>query len=163
MPLFSIGHSNAGIEDFIALLRRNEISLLVDTRSKPYSRYNPHFSRDALKQSLNEHRIDYIFLGDRIGGKPEGEDFYFQSGKVDYGRVAEAPFYLTGLQQLIALAEDRRVAFMCAEADYKHCHRYWLITRSLVERGIDVRHILHSGETVASSATEFEPEQPSLF
>ncbi len=163
MPLFSIGHSNAGIDDFIALLRRNEISLLVDTRSKPYSRYNPHFSRELLKQSLNEHRIDYVFLGDQIGGKPEGEAFYFQSGKVNYSRVAEAAFYLAGLERLIALAEDRRVTFMCAEADYKHCHRYWLITRSLVERGIDVRHILHSGEIVASSATEFEPEQPSLF
>ena len=163
MPLFSIGHSNAGIDDFIELLRRNEIDLLVDTRSKPYSRYNPHFSREPLKQALNEHQIDYVFLGDRIGGKPEGEAFYFQSGKVDYDRVAEAPFYLAGLEQLIALAETRRVAFMCAEADYKHCHRYWLITRSLVGRGIRVQHLLHSGEIVKSAANEFEPEQPSLF
>jgi uncharacterized protein (DUF488 family) len=52
---------------------------------------------------------------------------------------------------------------MCAEADYKKCHRYWLITRTLVERGIEVRHILHSGEAVTSTGQEFDPEQPSLF
>ncbi len=163
MALFSIGHSNSSLDSFIGLLRRHEIDLLVDTRSKPYSRYNPHFSRDALKQSLQENGIEYAFLGDRIGGKPENESFYFQSGKVDYAQLAEAPFYLAGIERLIALAEDRSVAFMCAEADYKHCHRYWLITRTLVGRGIEVQHILHSGEVVKSTVAEFEPEQPSLF
>lgn len=163
MPLFSVGHSNASIEDFIELLQRHKIDLLVDTRSKPFSRYNPHFSRDALKQSLLDNGIEYAFLGDQIGGKPEGEFFYFQSGKVDYALLAEAPFYLAGIERLIAMGQDRRIAFMCAEADYKHCHRYWLITRTLVGRGIEVQHILHSGEVVKSTVAEFEPEQPSLF
>lgn len=163
MTLYSIGHSNADIHTFIDLLRRHEIAALVDTRSKPYSRYNTHFSREPLKQSLNEHGIEYVFLGDQIGGKPENEAFYFQSGKVDYERLAGAPFYLAGIERLIGLGQDRRVAFMCAEADYKHCHRYWLITRTLLERGVEVEHILHSGEAVKSAAAEFEPEQPSLF
>lgn len=163
MTLYSIGHSNANLNAFLDLLRRNEIAALVDTRSQPYSRYNPHFSREALKQSVNEHGIEYVYLGNRIGGKPEGREFYFPNGKVNFEVLAQSPGYLSGIEQLLTLAERRNVAFMCAEADYKHCHRYWLITRSLVERGIDVRHILHSGEIVASSATEFEPEQPSLF
>ncbi|MEK7831545.1 MAG: DUF488 domain-containing protein [Acidobacteriota bacterium] len=163
MKLFSIGHSNATIEAFLDLLRRNEIALLVDTRSQPFSRYNQHFSREPLKQSVNELGIEYVYLGNRIGGRPEGEEFYFQSGKVDYSAVAESPEYLTGIDQLLKLAEHRRVAFMCSEGDYKHCHRYWLITRTLVERGVEVEHILHSGEIAKSTATEFEPVQPSLF
>lgn len=163
MKLFSVGHSNATIEAFIDLLRRHEIQLLVDTRSQPYSRYNPHFSREALKRSLNEQGIEYLYLGNRIGGKPEGEEFYFQNGKVDYERLGGAPFYLNGIEKLIVLGGQKRTAFMCAEADYKHCHRYWLITRTLVERGIKVQHILHTGEVVGSAAAEFQPAQPSLF
>lgn len=163
MTLFSIGHSNAGIQTFIELLRQHRVDLLVDTRSKPYSRYNPHFSREPLKQSLNEEGIEYVFLGQQLGGKPEDEAFYFQSGKVDYQRRAETPFYQDGLRRLVELAAHRRIAFMCSEGDYKHCHRYWLITRTLVERGIEVEHILHSGEVVKSQAAEFEPEQPNLF
>ena len=128
MTLYTIGHSNAEISAFLDLLRRHAIDLLVDTRSQPYSRYSPHFSRESLKLAL-----------------------------------AEAPFYLAGIEQLIGLAEEYRVAYMCSEADYKHCHRYWLITRTLVGRGIKVQHILHSGESVNSSAAEFEPEQPGLF
>ena len=163
MTLFSIGHSNARIDAFIELLRRYEIAALVDTRSKPYSRYNPQFSRDALAQSLHENGIEYVYLGDKIGGRPEGEEFYFDNGRADYESMASARFYLEGIEQMLAVAEDKSVAFMCAEADYKKCHRYWLITRTLVEREIEVRHILHSGEAVASSKKEFEPEQPSLF
>jgi uncharacterized protein (DUF488 family) len=163
MKLFSIGHSNAGIDAFIDLLRLYEITALVDVRSQPYSRYNQHFSREQLKQFLEEAGIDYIYLGKEIGGRPEDPAFYLHNGKVDYDLVARSPLFLSGIERLLALASERRVAFMCAEAEYKSCHRYWLITRTLVERGIEVRHILHSGEAVASEASEFEPDQPSLF
>ena len=163
MTLFSIGHSNSQIQAFLELLLRQEVAALVDARSKPYSRYNPHFSRDALKQSLEEIGIEYVYLGAKIGGRPESEEFYFESGGVDYKQLADAPFYRQGIDEMLALAEEKRVAFMCAEADYKKCHRYWLITRTLVERGIDVQHILHSGKVVRSKASEFEPDQPSLF
>jgi uncharacterized protein (DUF488 family) len=163
MKLFSIGHSNIEIETFIELLRRHEINLLADTRTQPYSRYTPHFSREPLQSVLAKHDIIYLHLGGELGGRPTGSAFYFANGKVDYDLLATAPFYLAGIERLLALAEDHRVAFMCSEADYKHCHRYWLITRTLVERGIAVEHILPSGETAASTATEFVPAQPSLF
>ncbi len=163
MTLYSIGHSNAAINAFLDLLRRHEIELLADTRSQPYSRYNPHFSREALKRSLNEQGIEYLYLGNRIGGKPEGREFYFPNGKVNFDAMSKSASYLTGIEQLLSVAANRRLAFMCAEADYKHCHRYWLITRTLIERGIEVRHILHTGETAESAMTDFQSAQPGLF
>ena len=163
MKLFSVGHSNADIQAFIGLLRRYEIAALVDARSQPYSRYNQHFSREHLKHSLEEAGIEYFYLGKEIGGRPENPALYSQNGKVDYALVAQSSSYLAGIERLLALASDRRVAFMCAEADYKSCHRYWLITRTLTQRGIEVRHILHSGDSVVSEASEFEPSQQSLF
>lgn len=161
--LFSIGHSNASIEKFLVLLKQHEIGLLADVRSQPYSRYNPHFGREALKQAVMAEGIKYVFLGDRIGGKPANSDLILPNGKVDYGKLSATEVFRNGIDQLLQLADTNTVSFMCAEADYKHCHRYWLITRTLVERGIEVRHILHSGETVSSVATDFEPAQPSLF
>jgi uncharacterized protein (DUF488 family) len=163
MNLFSIGHSNVEIDAFIDLLRRYDIAALVDTRSQPYSRYNQHFSREHLKHSLEDAGIEYSYLGKELGGRPEDPALYFQNGKVDYDLVAESSLYLEGIERLLELASDRRVAFMCAEADYKSCHRYRLITRTLTRRGIEVRHILHSGDAVVSEASEFEPAQPSLF
>ena len=163
MTLYSIGHSNAEISAFLELLTRHGIELLIDTRSQPYSRYSPHFNRETLKAALAEVELAYLFMGEQLGGRPQASEFYLESGKVDYERLAAAPFYLAGIERLLALAAECRVAFMCSEADFKKCHRYWLITRTLVENGIEVNHILHSGELVSSTAREFEPEQPSLF
>ncbi|HEY6402653.1 MAG TPA: DUF488 domain-containing protein [Blastocatellia bacterium] len=163
MTLYSIGHSNVDIRAFIELLRRYEIAALADTRSQPYSRYNHHFNRENLKASIEEAGIEYVYFGREIGGRPENPALYFPNGKVDYALVAQSSLYLAGIERLLALASGRRVAFMCAEADYKSCHRYRLITRTLTQRGIEVRHILHSGESVVSEASEFEPAQPGLF
>ena len=163
MKLFSIGHSNAEIGAFVALLQLHGIALLADTRSQPYSRYAPQFGREKLKQALTEAGITYFYLGAQLGGRPADRSFYLSNGKVDYAQLASAPFFLAGLEQLLGLAEEQRVAFLCSEANYLHCHRYWLITRTLVGRGVEVQHILHSGALVTSTAAEFEPAQPSLF
>jgi uncharacterized protein (DUF488 family) len=163
MSLFSIGHSNVEIEGFIGLLARHGIETLVDTRSQPFSRYSPQFNQEALRKSLTGAGIAYEYMGRELGGRPQGAEFYYGEGKVDYDRLAMAPFYLSGIERLTDMSMSRRVVFMCSEADYHNCHRYKLITRTLVRRQIPVEHIMHSGEVVISSAEEFEPEQPSLF
>ncbi|MFN7927410.1 MAG: DUF488 domain-containing protein [Blastocatellia bacterium] len=163
MQLYTIGHSNAESAAFVALLQRHDIELLVDTRSQPYSRYTPQFNRETLKATVNSAGIAYAFLGDTLGGRPVGEQFYFPSGKVDYDLLEQAEFYQSGVEKLLALAAECRVAFLCSEADYHHCHRYHLITRTLVRRGFEVKHILHSGELDISSLDDFYVLQQVLF
>jgi uncharacterized protein (DUF488 family) len=163
MTLYTIGHSNAALETFLGLLQRHAIELLVDTRSQPYSRYAPQFGREKLKHALAQAGLAYVYLGAQLGGRPADRHYYLDNGKVDYARLANAPYFLAGLEQLLGLAAQQRIAFLCSEANYLHCHRYWLITRALVGRGIAVQHILHSGELVISTPAEFEPAQPSLF
>jgi uncharacterized protein (DUF488 family) len=163
MSLYSIGHSNADIDGFLGLLVRHGIDTLVDTRSQPFSRYSPQFNQQALRKSLAAAGIEYIYMGGELGGRPQGSEFYYGDGKVDYDRLAGAAFYVTGIERLIELGRSRRVAFMCSEADYHNCHRYKLITRSLVRKQIPVEHIGHSGDVVGSCPEEFEAEQPSLF
>jgi uncharacterized protein (DUF488 family) len=163
MSLYSIGHSNVDIDEFLGLLMRHGIDTLVDTRSQPFSRYSPQFNQEALRKSLAGARMDYVYMGGELGGRPQGSHFYYGDGRVDYDRLAQAPFYLAAIERLIELGAGRRVAFMCSEADYHNCHRYKLITRTLVRRQIPVDHIVHGGAAVGSCAEEFEPEQPSLF
>jgi uncharacterized protein (DUF488 family) len=163
VTVYSIGHSNAEISAFLELLKSNDIETLVDTRSQPYSRYTPQFNRETLKRSLAEAQIEYVFMGDQLGGRPEGPEFYLRDGKPNYDQMAEAEFYLSGIECLLEHADRKRVVFMCSEADFKKCHRYRLITRTLVNRSVEVNHILHSGELVASTRAEFEPAQMSLY
>ncbi|MBV1767764.1 MAG: DUF488 domain-containing protein, partial [Methanobacterium sp.] len=69
-PVHTLGHSNHDLQKFLKLLHDNQVQLVVDVRSSPYSKYVPHFNRENLKDFLKKCDIDYIFLGDKIGGKP---------------------------------------------------------------------------------------------
>jgi uncharacterized protein (DUF488 family) len=162
MTIYTIGHSNIAIERCIDLLRRYSIQVLVDTRSQPYSRYAPQFNRETLNTSLYQADITYLYLGDQLGGRPKGDQYYGQDEKVDYHWLADAPFYRAGIARLRREAEGHFLAIMCSEADYTKCHRYHLITRTLVHDGVEVQHILHSGDLVPTDLNHFRSEPCQL-
>lgn len=163
MPVYSIGHSNVPEEKFLDLLKLHGIDVLIDVRSAPYSRYNPQFGREALRQSVMAEGIRYLFLGNLIGGKPPDQKFRLPDGSVDYDLLLDSAEFRKGLDQVVELGENSNVAVMCAEADFRHCHRYRLITKGLLDRGVDVSHILHSGGVAATDPEDFSPRQGSLF
>src|SRR5699024_11881552 len=82
--IYSIGHGNKKIEDFIAELKSFEIQFLLDIRSKPYSKWNPQFNQAALDLELENNGITYVFVGDTLGGLPEDRSCYDYNGKVVY-------------------------------------------------------------------------------
>ena len=69
--VLTIGHSNHTLGFFIELLRRHRVTALADVRSAPYSRFNPEFNRGALADSLKGNGIDYVYLGDALGGRSD--------------------------------------------------------------------------------------------
>jgi uncharacterized protein (DUF488 family) len=165
MTIYTIGHSHTSIERFIELLGLYRVEVLIDTRSQPYSRWAPQFNRESLKASLQQAGIAYLDLGDTLGGRPRNPAYKLPNGEVDYARLARAPAFLGGIQRLKCEAEERRVTVMCSEADYRKCHRFWLITRALVADSVDVQHILHSGELAQTPPDAFAAavEQLRLF
>src|SRR5918994_160323 len=85
--VFTIGHSNHSAEKFLRLLKGYGIEVLVDTRSRPYSRHAPRFNAHALEAGLSKDGIGYLFLGGELGGRPEGGEFYDAKERVDYALV----------------------------------------------------------------------------
>ena len=163
--IYTVGHSHIPIARFIELLKLHHIDTLIDARSQPRSRFAPQFNRQALQTSLEEAGLVYRYLGDKLGGRPKDPQYQLPDGRIDYLRLAQAARYREGLQELQREAGQACVAVMCAEADFRKCHRYWLITRSLVGEGLEVQHMLHSGELVGTTPADFTspPDQLHLF
>ena len=139
--IYSIGHGNKSIDVLIVELRHFEINYLIDIRSKPYSKYSPHFNQNSLKFSLIEKNITYAFMGDVLGGLPEDLGCY-TNGHVDYEKLKEKDFFRIGLQRLIsAHNKNIKVAIMCSESKPEECHRTKLIGEELKHIGILVNHI----------------------
>ena len=160
LVIYSVGHSNQSLEKFLALLEAHHIALLVDVRSSPFSRYVTYFNRPELEYAVEHRSIGYRFMGQELGGRPEGTQFYDDEGYVLYYRVAEAGFFLNGLKRLEQAATDQRVAIMCSEEDPTNCHRRLLIGRVLRERGVLLRHIRGDGR-LQDDAELAASEQPT--
>jgi uncharacterized protein (DUF488 family) len=151
-PLFTVGHSNHPIEHFLALLRRHGLEAVADVRSRPYSRFVPHFGKERLARILADESVGYAFLRRELGGMPAGGDP--RQARLDYQRRIREPSFARGIESLLQAAAERRVAMMCRERDPLDCHRLHLICRYLEPMALDIRHILPDGELEAQIATK---------
>ena len=142
--LLTIGHSNHAETDFLALLRRHAATIVADVRSAPYSRFNPHFNREALQRTLEGAGIGYVYLGRELGGRSDDPACY-RDGRIRYDLVAEKPSFKEGLRRLTARAAGQRIVLMCAEREPLHCHRTLLVAQALDAEGKDVVHIHADG------------------
>lgn len=167
--VYTIGHSAHSIEQFASLLREQQIEVVVDTRSAPYSKFAPQFDREMLQRELPQAGVKYLFLGAELGGRPKNPEYYDDSGHVLYSRITRDQRFVAGLERLERGMAAFRVALMCGEEDPAHCHRRLLVGRVLAERGHEMRHIRGDGrvetdgEVAARSGKMLVNEQPALF
>lgn len=142
--IYTIGHSTHSIEHFVHLLKRHSITAVCDVRSKPYSRVNPQFNRESLKDTLASSGVKYVFLGRELGARTDDRSCYC-NGRVQYDLLAKTSVFRKGIDRVKKGAADYRVALMCAEKEPLDCHRTILVSRILSEDGVQIRHILGDG------------------
>ncbi len=151
--VYTIGHSNHEIHDFIDLLRRHRIEVVCDVRSAPYSKHAPQFNSEAIRRALQEAGIRYVYLGRELGPRSDQPSCYVD-GKVQYDRLAETEAFREGIERLKTGIENFRVALMCSEKDPLTCHRTILVCRHLRGPDLEIRHILEDGRLEAHTEAE---------
>jgi len=153
-PLFTIGHSNLEIGDFLAVLGAHGVRILCDVRSRPASFRFPQFNREPLESVLAPAGIRYEFLGETLGGRPADPRVYHEDGLVDYAARRHAPNFIAGLERALAISSAGVAALMCAEEDPLQCHRFLMICPALLERGVTPVHIRRGGALESQSDAE---------
>ena len=145
LTVYTIGHSNHSPETLLDLLKEHMIEVVADVRSSPYSQYASHFNKEVIQRPLRTHGIQYLFLGDVVGGRPDGRRFYDEQGYVLYDRVAQRSEFQDGIARLLEGIRAYRVVLFCSEEDPTDCHRRLLIGRVLRDRGVRLLHIRGDG------------------
>jgi uncharacterized protein (DUF488 family) len=156
--VWTIGHSVRSADEFVSLLRFQEIDRLADIRTIPQSRRHPQFGRDALEARLQSEGIQYRHFKD-LGGlrkpRPDSSNSAWKNaafrGYADHMQTKE---FAAAIDELLTFGENGRVAVMCAEAVWWQCHRM-LLSDALAVKDIDVRHIL--------SLTSVQPHRLTPF
>ena len=148
--IYTIGHSTRPRGEFLAILKAHAIELVADVRAIPKSRHNPQFNSEAMAMSFPENGIAYEHV-QKLGGlrhpKRDSPNMGWENasfrGFADYMQTAD---FEEGLENLIAVAQRKKTAIMCAEALPWRCHRS-LIGDALLVRGITVIDIMSSNST----------------
>lgn len=148
--IWTVGHSNKFLDDFLILLRAHDIQAVADVRRFPVSKRHPHFSRDSLGASLKHAGIAYTHfpdLGGRRTGRPDSTNTNWKNAAFrGYADYMETPSFADAVARLKDLSSQNRTAVMCAEALWWQCHRS-LLSDFLKAAGWRVTHILGSEKT----------------
>ena len=149
VTIYTVGHGRHPFAHFLGLLRTHGVELVCDVRSVARSRW-PQYNGRVLEDNLRRERIGYEWLPE-CGGKV----------------VAPPAELARGIDRIVELAADARVAIMCSESYplTKHarpranCHRVGLLSTPLRERGARVVHIMPDGTTLELD----ESQLPSIW
>lgn len=156
MPLITFGHGTASAGRITELLRGAGVTTLVDVRTAPGSRRNPHVARAELERWLPERGIGYRWEK-RLGGfrrpAPDSPDVAWQEAAFrGYAGHMRGAAFAAAIGELLAQAAAARLAVMCSESLWWRCHRRLIADFAQLARGAEVRHLMHDGR--------LEPHRP---
>ncbi|WP_315834802.1 DUF488 domain-containing protein [Bradyrhizobium prioriisuperbiae] len=158
--VFTVGHSNRTLSDFIAVLRSAGILALVDVRRYPASRRHPHFNATPLKNELAAVGIGYRHFPDLGGyrdnpvvsssGPNDGWPPGFLRNYADYAMTEVFQAALTRRRDTL----QPKTALMCAEKSWTDCHRQ-IISDYLIARRHEIIHVIDAEGREQGALTAF--------
>jgi uncharacterized protein (DUF488 family) len=148
--LYSIGYTAFNIEQFLNILKKYQITSLIDVRSMPYSKHYSDYNKDFLSKVLKDNKILYRNYKDEFGARQANKNFYSNDGYLNFDIFAKSNQFLYGVEKIIAgLKLNQNFVFMCAEKDPLECHRSILVGHQFSLRGFNVLHILDYNEIIS--------------
>ena len=143
-PLYSWGYQSRRLVDLLSILERYKIGGLIDVRRVPFSKYQPEFCKDELKEAANGAGLWYVSAPHCFGN---------QSRTLPWDRP---PDWEWGCQRATVDLAAVPVLLLCLERDPSLCHRAE-VARAI--QAICGCKIFHLGFKVPPPA----PEQMGLF
>lgn len=137
MKYYSIGYGGRKPDDFVAILKKHRISVIVDVRLRPdHSTMGVYIKakdpKKGIENLLNVSGIDYkslLELGNLFLEVDNWQDPYKRLFDVAGDILTERLMVLKG-----------QICLMCAEKDVEKCHRK-IIADYLLQKGHEVEHL----------------------
>jgi uncharacterized protein (DUF488 family) len=124
-PLVSLGYEGRSVDELLAGLLGQSVTVLVDVRLTPLSR-KPGLSKRRLAEVLEAAGIRYVHL--RALGNPKENRAPFRAGNPDshdvFKRLIAEGEGAEALRHVAELLDDETVALLCFERNHHDCHRH---------------------------------------
>lgn len=156
--LLTVGHGTASQQQLTDLLTGAGVVEVVDVRRSPGSRRHPHVGRAELERWLPAAGIDYRWderLGGRRSRRPGSPHTALSDPAMQgYADHLDGSEFRTAVAEVVAAARALRVAVLCAESDWRRCHRRFIADHVALLTDVEVRHLGHDGGAVEHTPSE---------
>ncbi|MFH8132348.1 MAG: DUF488 domain-containing protein [Candidatus Aenigmatarchaeota archaeon] len=135
MKIYTIGHSTRTLSEFISVLKKFKIDLVVDVRRFPKSTKYPHFNKENLEKELPKNEIEYLHFPELGGYRKEG-----------YEAFSKTEEFSKSIEKLLEIINGKIAGILCSEYFWFRCHRRY-IANYLAKIGHEVVHIFDEEKT----------------
>ena len=154
--ILTVGHGTLPQSEFAALVTTVQAKEVVDIRSFPGSRRNPHFGSDELARWLPPSGVAYSWLR-TLGGRrrPISGSQHVALRNPSFRAYAdymETEPFLGGVNDL--LNRGGGCVVMCSESVWWRCHRRLLADHLTLVREVEVLHLMHDGRLTPHPPTD---------
>ena len=167
--LYTIGCSNRTPDNFLNVLKKYNIQVIVDVRSAPYSSFTPQFNKEALRKLLIDNGMTYLSFANEFGARRK-EDTVYTNNYVDFSKVNKLDIFKNGIDRILnGLKKEYVIALMCTEYNPIDCHRFSMVSRAFSKiPNISIIHIFDEKKYVTNEELEEKmlkefKLQPELF
>ena len=131
MRIFTLGLDSRLKNDFISIISKYQLQILIDVRRSPKSKFS-YFNLSALRTIGEENNFEYIYMGNEIS-VPEDENFEKY--------VKNNENFKRGIKFIQELIRRRVVCIICSEKWPHKCQRRF-ISKKIANNEADVIHII---------------------
>ena len=139
--LVSVGYEGRSVDELVASLIEEGVSVLVDVRLTPLSR-KPGLSKKRLAQTLADNGIDYLHLP--ALGNPKDNRAALRAGQPEsrerFAELLHTDAAASALSHVAELLDDQTVALLCFERSHDTCHRQLVVEQ--LSRTMDTLHLV---------------------
>ena len=165
--LYTIGHGESPVEEFLARARRAGLESIVDVRSIPASRRHPQFVGTAMDAWLRAAGVDYRWEPDlggfrRTSAESPNVGLHHPSFR-GYADHMASDSFVAALARVLDEADERRVAVMCSETLWWRCHRRLIADASVLLQGTGVLHVDGRGDVEPHRVTPEARREGSIL
>ena len=147
LRVYTLGHSNRSLEGLFSVLEAHGIELVCDVRRYPGSRRHPHFDRTALETSMTDAGLEYVWLGGDLGGQrppPPADCKHIALAHLGLRAYADhmaTDAFHTAVAELLRRACEVPTVALCAEREWRKCHRALLADALVGLFDVEVVHL----------------------
>lgn len=148
--LYTIGYATKKVSEFVDLLKKYNITSVVDVRSNAHSKMFPEYNSDNIKKILKTNNIFYGNLSKEFGARRTEEEVYSKRIdlkfkdilQVDFMKVYDTTDFKEGTNRILNGLKKNVICLMCSEKYPYDCHRTLMVAEWFHKQGLEVINII---------------------